>query len=433
MDCWSDKDEIVVDKGSEKEKHVLPSKYHEDIQPILIEWLENRIKRGNPWCKELSSFFGDKERYASTGTCTESILVGSPVLDLLVTGDDSNIRHILHALRHKTSHGRIEEPLPGKKKKNSPKSSEDKFLSTMDEGMPAQAMTNWAQCDLCNKWRKLPWFFDVDTLPEKFVCQDNLWNPESNNCEAPEDVWNAEEALTKMSEKTEELTEGDFKINARFDVLRIGYRNKKVYTEAKVIGTSFDSSTKMVKFHYPRLKGKYDEWVELGSARIAPHRSFTRKKEPKNKSDEIKKETMLNASEPDIGKPRENIENGTKISSANECAARCSGNKTSHSKEETHTVQAIPTDQYQYNKENQERDHGNDMANLFSFSPTFKNLNKKELRGIEKRIEEMNQNVYDSYTQQQKALQEPYQYDNKKQKITHNCEPAKNETIQHAS
>ena len=35
------------------------------------------------------------------------------------------------------------------------------------------------------------------------------------------------------------------------------------------------SEVRRVKFHFPRLKKEFDEWIEMDSPRIAPHRTFT--------------------------------------------------------------------------------------------------------------------------------------------------------------
>merc|ERR1712232_820960 len=67
----------------------------------------------------------------------------------------------------------------------------DQMQLTVDEGLPAQAVANWVQCENpnCLKWRKLPWHVDVDLLPPQFFCKDNKWNANSNTCDSPEDVW----------------------------------------------------------------------------------------------------------------------------------------------------------------------------------------------------------------------------------------------------
>jgi hypothetical protein len=120
--------------------------------------------------------------------------MGSPVLDLLVTGDDSSIRKIAAALsrnvRSSSTDKRSVTPT-----NDSSGSTVDRLQSTVDEGMPAQAVANWVQCEnpKCLKWRKLPWHVDVDSLPETFHCPDNKWNPAANTCEAPEDKWDEQD------------------------------------------------------------------------------------------------------------------------------------------------------------------------------------------------------------------------------------------------
>uniref|UniRef100_A0A0D9X0C5 CW-type domain-containing protein n=1 Tax=Leersia perrieri TaxID=77586 RepID=A0A0D9X0C5_9ORYZ len=51
----------------------------------------------------------------------------------------------------------------------------------------------WAQCEDCSKWRKLP----VDALlPSKWTCADNKWDPERSSCDSAQEI-NTEE-LTEM-------------------------------------------------------------------------------------------------------------------------------------------------------------------------------------------------------------------------------------------
>ena len=117
--------------------------------------------------------------------------IGSPVLDYLVTGHDDNIRHISAALS-----GKATTDDQGKSKQ----SKADRLQSTVDEGMPAQAVANWVQCEnpKCLKWRKLPWHVDVDLLPETFYCKDNIWNQNAADCEASEDEWDMDDAPIKF-------------------------------------------------------------------------------------------------------------------------------------------------------------------------------------------------------------------------------------------
>ena len=89
-------------------------------------------------------------------------------------------------------------------------SAKDRLQSTVDEGMPAQAVANWVQCEnpKCLKWRKLPWHVDVDLLPETFYCKDNVWNPKSQDCEAEEDEWDMDDAPIKFDTNVEQFEVG---------------------------------------------------------------------------------------------------------------------------------------------------------------------------------------------------------------------------------
>jgi hypothetical protein len=56
-----------------------------------------------------------------------------------------------------------------------------------------------------------------------------------------------------------------------FDVQRDG---KLGYHEAQVIELDLESNIRRVKFHFWKLPSDRDEWVEIGSPRIAPHVSI---------------------------------------------------------------------------------------------------------------------------------------------------------------
>ncbi|XP_050368326.1 B3 domain-containing transcription repressor VAL2-like isoform X2 [Argentina anserina] len=50
---------------------------------------------------------------------------------------------------------------------------------------PSKRQEQWAQCDDCSKWRKLP----VDVLlPPKWTCSENSWDSSRSSCTAPEEM-----------------------------------------------------------------------------------------------------------------------------------------------------------------------------------------------------------------------------------------------------
>ena len=158
-----------------------PTRYHSTTRRRIFDWFKDSHKRGSPWPDDIRRAFVEKaEDKPTSDASTRWLPLGSPILDFLVTGDDLNINSILQELGRDLS-----------TKTNGSKSTEEGFLSSVDQGRPAQAVSNWVQCENpdCLKWRKIPWHVDIDMLSEKFVCKDNVWNPKSASCEAPEDEW----------------------------------------------------------------------------------------------------------------------------------------------------------------------------------------------------------------------------------------------------
>ena len=243
------------------------TEYAAYARPKLAEWIADRYQRGSPWEKDLAKYYCPLDRDAPDPTMP----IGSPVLDYLVTGHDDNIRHISAALSGKATTDQ------GKSKK----STSERLQSTVDEGMPAQAVANWVQCEdpNCLKWRKLPWHVDVDLLPENFFCKDNIWNPKSQRCEDSEDEWDMEDAPIKF-----DTNAYNFDIGVWFDVQREG---KVGYHEAQVCELDFDSNVKRVKFHFWRLSADRDEWIEVGSPRIAPHHAYTPRPKSGYRKDDV--------------------------------------------------------------------------------------------------------------------------------------------------
>ena len=152
--------------------------YEAKVRPRLIEWLQDPYQRGGPWPEEIAEAFVSKD---SRGTHTFPTPFGSPIVDFLVSGDESNITDILYELDG-------DDKVTAKKKI-------DGMLESVDKGRPAQAVSNWVQCEKCLKWRKIPWHVDVDLLPETFYCWDNKWDTSANYCDALEDDWDEDDKL----------------------------------------------------------------------------------------------------------------------------------------------------------------------------------------------------------------------------------------------
>ena len=205
--CWSEKagdasHQQTKSSGrsrSSKAASSLSTTYDAEVRPKLVDWFEDRHKRGSPWSEDLLRYFPPPSADAD-----DLLMMGSPVLDLLITGNDENIDEVVDGLQHSNGDGADSDTGDSdkRKKRRGKKSAAERLQSSMDEGMPAQAVANWVQCENpnCMKWRKLPWHVDVDLLPEKFYCKDNKWNPGYDNCDAPEDDWDMADAPVKFNE-----------------------------------------------------------------------------------------------------------------------------------------------------------------------------------------------------------------------------------------
>ncbi|KAI2509470.1 DNA binding protein [Fragilaria crotonensis] len=214
--------------------------YRSQVRPRLFDWLRDPHQRGSTFPDELANVFKGPELKYEEGLLL-TLPIGSPILDLLIMGDDANINAVLTAL----DHDRLRDVRTG----TSTDTATTRLESTIDEAMPAQAVAKWVQCENegCLKWRRLPFFVDVDVLPEQFFCRDNVWNPEAQNCDAPEDTWDDcdnqlhNEGIEKESDKEmQSVREGDgdrefqvelqYAIGDRYDVLRT---KKKCFVLAK--------------------------------------------------------------------------------------------------------------------------------------------------------------------------------------------------------
>jgi hypothetical protein len=189
--CWEEVEcEEVKLPNYTRYNKAKATEYVANIRPKLAEWFLNRYQRGSPWDKDLAKFFCS----ANSSFPDPTMPMGSPIIDYLITGMDENIKKISAALKGK------DEESDETKSKRSKLSTSDRLQNTVDEGMPAQAVANWVQCEdpKCLKWRKLPWHVDVDLLPEKFYCKDNIWNPNRQTCDATEDDWDMDDAPIKF-------------------------------------------------------------------------------------------------------------------------------------------------------------------------------------------------------------------------------------------
>jgi len=191
--CWSSALGDADAKSESKMKKPRKTPYETVVRPKLVRWLQDPYQRGNPWSEDIRKGFepvGDALLKLQDSN-SSFVAFGSPVTDFLITGDESSIHDVLHALD-------ADDRIAGDARNEG-------VLASVDRGRPAQAISTWVQCEneKCLKWRKIPWHVDVDLLPKKFFCKDNKWNPAANSCECPEDEWDFNDSLVDENGKVE--------------------------------------------------------------------------------------------------------------------------------------------------------------------------------------------------------------------------------------
>lgn len=84
----------------------------------------------------------------------------------------------------------------------------DEEISEKDEETEDPLSSPWVMCDRCSKWRKLGSSIDSNSLPEKWYCEMNVWDPRFNNCEAEEEA--TDDVKEEGEEENNEQEEEDY-------------------------------------------------------------------------------------------------------------------------------------------------------------------------------------------------------------------------------
>jgi [histone H3]-lysine4 N-trimethyltransferase ATXR3 len=152
----------------------------------------------------------------------------------------------------------------------------DEDYTQFDNNLPPEVPTEWVQCEECLKWRRVPFHVVLDDLPDVWYCRMNFWDePEKANCDTPQDTYDPDKESTVDCSAlrdgyVEPVEVGDWK-----DVFCV--RNK-IYYEAKAVSmrpSKKNLGNTEVKFHFKGWKPNQDEWIEVGSPRIAPYHFYT--------------------------------------------------------------------------------------------------------------------------------------------------------------
>jgi len=239
---------------------------------MLLSILRDDKLQTLPWSSELKGSF-------TPLAARRKVLYGSPMLDIAL-GQVDAVDKVLREFKQAVTSTESNEENSNKKKNSQSKSKSKKNsmdTTQCDNILPPELPTSWVQCELCKKWRRVPWHIDVESLSELWDCSENTWDLDSANCEAPQDSYDPvkENTLNYSSATLQNAKSIDsFKIGEWRDVFCM---KNLVYYEGQIkkFKKPKNSATQQVLFHYKGWSSSFDEWIPFDSERIQTHNLFT--------------------------------------------------------------------------------------------------------------------------------------------------------------
>jgi hypothetical protein len=119
--------------------HVTPVAYGRLERKQFYDQLSDKVARKQPFTALAAAFGG--VRYDRCNTSV--VLFGSPIVDDL-QGSYKGLDDVLRTLREELQIEKTEQ-------------AQKSLRTAVDESAAADVGCNWVQCDLCSKWRTLPW------------------------------------------------------------------------------------------------------------------------------------------------------------------------------------------------------------------------------------------------------------------------------------
>ena len=121
-------------------------------------------------------------------------LFGSPMLDLSL-GEGESMQYLLGELgtRSNVKYG---------------------DNTQWDNMLPPEDTTQWIQCNLCRKWRRIKWSIDIDSLPDDWSCSMLYWDRDKAACSADEDIYDPDAEIAvgfTATDKDDKLDVGSWR------------------------------------------------------------------------------------------------------------------------------------------------------------------------------------------------------------------------------
>mmetsp|Transcript_3823 Transcript_3823/g.5945 ORF Transcript_3823/g.5945 Transcript_3823/m.5945 type:complete len:1333 (+) Transcript_3823:77-4075(+) len=123
---------------------------------------------------------------------------------------------------------------------------------TSTSAAPVKKVTQWVQCERknCKKWRKIPGQVDLSTLPEKWFCEMNIWDPERATCDGAEETDSEGEQNTQGATRTQLIlgnSKGPGTLSYRRLIFGTDGRVRPTYSERNKNGYGLFSFTEVFR------------------------------------------------------------------------------------------------------------------------------------------------------------------------------------------
>jgi hypothetical protein len=132
--------------------------------------------------------------------------------------------------------------------------------TTTATGEVTKKITQWVQCERrnCKKWRKIPGNIDLNTLPEKWFCEMNKWDPDRASCDQAEetDSDSEQKAHSGRSQLILANSKGPGQLSYRRIIFGLDGRIRAGYSEKNKNGFGIFSYTESMK------RAQDDEYIE---------------------------------------------------------------------------------------------------------------------------------------------------------------------------